>query len=130
MKELLTMTNRELDRLQVIRQILEHRLSWSQGMKLLGLCRSQIGLLCARVRREGSKGLIHRLRGKVSNHRLDPKILERAITILRDPLYVGFGPTFANEKLRFAPHHLVLSTPLLRRGIDRKSTRLNSSHLG
>ena len=116
MKELLTMTNRELDRLQVIRKILDHRLSWSQGMKLLGLCRSQIGLLCARVRREGARGLIHRLRGKRSNHQLDPKILERAIAILRDPVYEGFGPTFANEKLRGKPHYLILSTPVLRQG--------------
>src|SRR5205085_2611252 len=108
MKELLTMTNRELDRLQVIREILEHRLSWSQGMKILNLCRSQIGLLCARVRCEGARGLVHRLRGKPSNRRLDPKILERAIAILRDPLYAGFGPTFANEKLRVKPHYLRL----------------------
>src|ERR1035437_3864916 len=117
MKELLTMTNRELDKLQVIRKILEHRLTWNQGAKLLNLCRAQIGTLCIRVRLEGAKGLIHRLRGKTSNHRLDPKILERAVAILRQPLYAGFGPTFANEKLRRAPHHLMLSTPLLRRGM-------------
>src|SRR5689334_779116 len=117
MKELLTMTNRELDKLQVIRKILEHRLSWNQGAKLLGLCRAQVGVLCARVRREGARGLIHRLRGKPSNHHLDPKILERAIAILREPLYVGFGPTFANEKLRGKPYRLILSTPVLRQGM-------------
>ena len=132
MKELLTMTNRELDRLQVIRQILEHRLSWNQGAKLLGLCRAQIGTLCSRVRREGARGLIHRLRGKPSNHRLDPKILERAIAILRDPLYVGFGPTFANEKLFGKPHHLALSTPVLRQGMIQaglwKTRRKGSRH--
>ena len=111
------MTNRELDRLQVIRKILEHRLSWNQGAKLLGLCRAQIGVLCTRVRDQGARGLIHRLRGQRSNHRLDPKILERAIAILRGPLYVGFGPTFANEKLRGKPHHLILSTPVLRQGM-------------
>ena len=126
------MTNHELDRLQVIRQILEHRLTWNQGAKLLDLCRAQIGTLCARVRLEGAKGLIHRLRGKASNHRLDPKILERAIAILRQPLYAGFGPTFANEKLRLAPHHLVLSTPLLRRGMIEaglwKAHRKGSRH--
>lgn len=126
------MTNRELDKLQVIRKILEHRLSWNQGAKLLGLCRAQIGTLCARVRQEGAKGLIHRLRGKTSNHRLDPKILERAMAILRQPLYVGFGPTFANEKLRIAPHHLRLSTPVLRQGmIDAglwKAHRKGSRH--
>lgn len=111
------MTNRELDRLQVIRKILERRLSWNQGMKMLNLCRSQIGLLCGRVRREGARGLVHRLRGKPSNRQLDSKILERAIAILKGPLYAGFGPTFANEKLRLKPHFLELSTPVLRQGM-------------
>ena len=126
------MTNRELDRLQVIRKILEHRLSWNQGTKLLGLCRAQIGVLCKRVREQGSRGLVHGLRGKRSNHRLDPKILERAIAILRDPLYVGFGPTFANEKLRGKPHCLILSTPVLRQGMIKaglwKAHRQGSRH--
>jgi len=117
MEERLTMTNRELDRLYVIRRILDHRLTWRQGMVLLDLGHSQIGALCARVRREGARGLIHRLRGKPSNHRLNPAILEQAIAILRDPLYTGFGPTFANEKLRLHPHRLVLSTPVLRQGM-------------
>jgi hypothetical protein len=96
------------------------------------LCRAQIGTLCARVRRHGSRGLIHRLRGKPSNHRLDPKILERAISILKDPLYTGFGPTFANEKLREKPCHLILSTPVLRRGMIEaglwKARRKGSRH--
>lgn len=126
------MTHRELDKLQVIRKIIEHRLSWNQGAKILGLCRNQIGTLCARVRREGARGLIHRLRGKPSNHHLDPQILERAMAILRGPLYIGFGPTFANEKLRLAPHHLVLSTPVLRQGMIKaglwKAHRKGSRH--
>lgn len=126
------MTNRELDKLQVIRKILEHRLSWNQGTKLLGLCRAQVGVLCARVRREGARGLVHRLRGKPSNHQLDPRILKRAIVILRDPIYRGFGPTFANEKLRGKPHHLILSTPVLRQGMIEaglwKAHRQGSRH--
>jgi hypothetical protein len=111
------MKNRDLDRLHVIRQVSEHRLSWRQASQQLGLCMRRIGILCAGFRKHGPRALVHGLRGKPSNHHLDPKILERALTVLRTPLYAGFGPTFANEKLRLAPHHLVLSTPLLRRGM-------------
>jgi hypothetical protein len=77
----------------------------------------RIGILCAEFRKRGSRALIHGLRGKPSNHRVDPKIIERAIEILRGPLYAGFGPTFANEKLRGKPHGLILSTPVLREGM-------------
>ncbi|MDQ2949599.1 MAG: ISNCY family transposase [Acidobacteriota bacterium] len=101
-------------------------------MKLLNLCRSQIGILCGRFRAQGARGLIHGLRGKPSNRQLDPTILERALAVLRGPLYVGFGPTFANEKLRLKPHYLVLSTPVLRQGMINaglwKAHRKGSRH--
>ncbi len=111
------MKNRDLDRLHVIRQVCEHRLSWRQGSEQLGLCMRRIGILCKRFREQGARALVHGLRGKPSNRRLDPKVLERALAILREPLYAGFGPTFANEKIRLAPHHLTLSTPVLRAGM-------------
>lgn len=117
MEDRLTMKNRDLDRLHVIRQVIEHRLSWRQGSEHLGLCMRRIGILCAKFRKEGPRAFAHGLRGKPSNHRLDPTILERALAVLRTPLYAGFGPTFANEKLRLPPHRLVISTPLLRRGM-------------
>ena len=117
MEDRLTMKNRDLDRLHVIRQIFEHRLTWPQAAARLRLSVRQIGTLCSAFRRRGASALVHGLRGKPSNHRLDPTILERAMVVLRTPLYAGFGPTFANEKLRLAPHHLKLSTPLLRQGM-------------
>jgi hypothetical protein len=126
------MKNRELDRLHVIRQVIEHHLSWRQASQQLGLCMRRIGILCAEFRKRGSRALIHGLRGKPSNRRLDPKILDRAIAILKDPLFTGFGPTFANEKLRGKPYHLILSTPVLRRGMIEaglwKARRKGSRH--
>lgn len=117
MEDRLLMKTRDLDRLHVIRQVSEHRLTWRQGSQQLGLCMRRIGMLIAEFRKKGSRALVHGLRGKPSNHRLDPKILERALAVLRTPLYAGFGPTFANEKLRGHPHHLVISTPLLRQAM-------------
>lgn len=115
MEEPLTMTTRELDRLRVIRNVLEHHFTWLQAAQQLGLCRRQIGYLCARVRAEGHRGIIHRLRGRPSNHRLAPGLLAQAVHLVQSR-YPDFGPTFANEKLQRV-HGVHLSTFALRQGL-------------
>ncbi|MDP3722812.1 MAG: ISNCY family transposase [Candidatus Omnitrophota bacterium] len=115
MEERLTMTTRELDRLKVIHQVLQHKLTWPQAALQLARSVRQIGRLCARVRTEGHKGVIHRLRGQPSNHQLPAGRLAKALELIRSR-YPDFGPTFANEKLR-ERHHLVLSSWTLRQGM-------------
>jgi hypothetical protein len=115
MEERLTMTTRDLDRLKVIHQVLQHKLTWSQAAAQLARSVRQIGRLCARVRTEGHKGIVHRLRGKPSHHQLAAGCLAKALELVRRH-YPDFGPTFANEKL-LSRHHLLLSTSTLRRGM-------------
>lgn len=109
------MTTREIDRLRIIRHVVERKLTWREAAAQLALSERQIGRLCTRVRTEGTRGIIHRLRDRPSNHRLAPGLWERALTLIRRH-YPDFGPTFANEKLR-ARHHLTLSTWTLRQGM-------------
>jgi hypothetical protein len=115
MEELLTMTERELDKLRVILQVLEHKLRWREAAEQLRLSTRQIARLCVRVGRKGNKGIIHRLRGRESNHRLPPGQVAKAVALVRQH-YPDFGPTFANEKLR-ERHGLVVSTWALRQGM-------------
>ena len=117
MEERLTMTTRELYRLKVIHQVLQHKLTWSQAAAQLSRSVRQIGRLCARVRTEGHQGIIHRLRGRGSNHRLSARRLAKAVELVK-ARYPDFGPTFAAEKLR-ERHRLVLSTETLRQGMIR-----------
>jgi len=115
MEERLTMTTRELDRLKVIHQVLQRKVTWPQAAAQLALSIRQIGRLCARVRTAGHQGIIHRLRSRPSNHHMRSGLLARALTLIRR-YYPDFGPTFATEKLR-ERHHLVLSTETLRQGM-------------
>ena len=115
MEERLTMTTRELDRLKVVHQVLQGKLTWPQAAAQLARSVRQIGRLCARVRAEGHQGIIHRLRGRGSNHRLPAGRLARALVLVKTH-YPDFGPTFATEKLR-ERHHLVLSPWTLRQGM-------------
>jgi len=110
------MTNREIDKLKVMTNVQAGKLTWNLAAEYLHLSQRQIGRLLARLRKEGNKGILHRLRGEPSNHQLKPGLLERALNILRQPRYEGFGPTFANEKLR-KNHDIKLSVPTLRLGM-------------
>ena len=117
MEERMTMTTRELDRLKVIHQVLQHKLTWPQAAAQLALSIRQIGRLCARVRVAGHQGIIHRLRGRRSNHQLAAGRLARALALVTRH-YPDFGPTFATEKLR-ERHHLILSPWTLRQEMIR-----------
>jgi len=68
----------------------------------LGLSVRQVRRLKKRYKREGTKGLIHKNRGRVSNRRVPSEETNRAIEIIKK-CYWDFGPTFALEKLK--KHH-------------------------
>src|ERR1041384_149405 len=114
MEEKLTMSNRDIDKLKVIHNIINGHLTWNQAGQQLDLGRRQIGYLVARVRAEGNRGIIHRLCGRSSNRQVDAAILEQALSALHDSRYDGFGPTLANEKLNEL-YGLQVSTSALRR---------------
>ncbi len=65
MEEALNMKNGEVDKLRTIRYILEGKLKWLDGARILKLSERQIGRLCARVRKEGNRGILHGLRAAV-----------------------------------------------------------------
>lgn len=90
----------DMDRLHVIRMVIEGRLTWGEAGERMGVSERQVGRLCAKVRREGSRGVLHGLKGRVSNRRLDENVLSGALSAIHDPKWEGFGPSFARDKLR------------------------------
>ena len=59
MEDTLIMSNRELDHLKTIHNVLEGQMTWSEAARQLDLSERQIGRLCAGVRKEGHQGVIH-----------------------------------------------------------------------
>lgn len=97
-KELITMTQKELDKYETIKRLIAEEISVGDAAKQLNRSTRQVKRLRGKVRREGAKGIVHGLRGKVGNRRTDPEIWNKAKkTILAK--YPDFGPTFAYEKL-------------------------------
>src|SRR5580704_13000154 len=100
MQARLNMSNNEIEKLRVIRDVIAKKLKWLQGACILDISQRQIARLCVRVRKQGNRGVIHGLSGQLSNNRLDPELLGQALSALHNPRWEGFGPTYSQEKLR------------------------------
>jgi transposase InsO family protein len=79
---------------------------------MLRLSERQIREKLKLFRALGPPSLIHQLRGKPSNHRLETRYLETALGLVVEK-YPDFGPTFAAEKL-FEIHGLKVNHETLR----------------
>ena len=99
MEARLNMGMRERDKLHAIRNVLEGRITQAEAGKILRRSERHVRRLCARVRGKGDRGIVHGLRGLPSNNRLDQELLGQALSVLHNPRWKGFGPTFAQEKL-------------------------------
>ena len=93
------MSDRELQRLEVLRDLDRRRLTTEAAVQLLGLERRQVFRLLKAYRIEGPSGLISKRRGRRSNRR-KPEALRRAVLTIIRQWYWDFGPTLAAEKLR------------------------------
>ena len=92
------MSDRELSRLEVLRDLDQRRLTTAAAGQLLGLERRQVFRLLKAYRSEGASGLISKRRGRRSNRR-KPEALRRAVLTIIRQWYWDFGPTLAAEKL-------------------------------
>jgi len=92
------MSRKEIDRLEVVRRVLERRLTQVKAAELMGLSTRQTRRLCSAYEQRGPSALASRKRGMPSNRRLPAELELRATAIVRE-LYGDFGPTLAREKL-------------------------------
>ena len=93
------MSDGELQRLEVLRDLDQRRLTTTAAGQLLGLERRQVFRLLKAYRLEGATGLVSKRRGRRGNRR-KPEALRRAVLTIIRQWYWDFGPTLAAEKLR------------------------------
>ncbi|WCK16646.1 ISNCY family transposase (plasmid) [Agrobacterium tumefaciens] len=95
---LITMSQKELHRLEVIQKIRDQRLCVVQAAELLGLSRSQVHRLLQAYDHSGAAGLVSKKRARPSNRRHSEEFRNAALDLIRER-YLDFGPTLAREKL-------------------------------
>src|SRR5215467_953687 len=123
----------ERERLKVLHEIEQGHLKQIEGAQRLRLTDRQVRRLQVRLRQEGDRGIVHRLRRRPSNRKIPEGLKQRALRELRQARYAGFGPTLAGEHL--AAHQVHVSRETLRRWMSQaglwrpRTRRLKTVHV-
>jgi transposase len=96
--ETISMSQRERHRLEAFARVRRGEINLVKASELLGLSYRQAKRCFGRYRKEGDKGLVHRLRGRPSNRRADARQKRRAL-VAYEKKYGDYGPTLAAECL-------------------------------
>jgi hypothetical protein len=94
----ITMSQRERDVLTILHAVLRGEPTQAEAARLLDKSTRQVRRIQRRLQAGGDAAIVHRLRGRPSNHQPDPKLRRAALAAYRRR-YADFGPTFASEKL-------------------------------
>jgi len=93
------MTQRERDRLVALQKAKKGLITQKQAAEEIGQTERHVRRLLKRLRSKGDKAIVHALRRRPSNRKLDEKVKQAALEILGRKVYADFGPTLAAEYL-------------------------------
>jgi len=119
MEGILTMSQKEVDRLTIVSQIEGNKLTVEEGSELLGISQRQAYRVMKRIKEEGAKGVIHKLRGRESNRGYPGELKSKIIEIYQRS-YPDYGPTLFSEML-IEYHNISLNRETLRNWLRQRS---------
>jgi hypothetical protein len=107
------MTQAERDRLVALKKAKKKLITQKEAAGELKVTERHVRRLLDAMKRRGDKAVVHALRGLPSRRKVDAETQRKAIEILSQPLYRGFGPTLASEYLA-KKHQIKVSRETLR----------------
>ncbi len=93
------MTQTERDRLVALKKAKKKLITQKEAAEELGITERHVRRLLRELKRRGDKIVAHGLRGLPSKRKISADTEQKAVAILSEPVYRGFGPTLAAEYL-------------------------------
>jgi hypothetical protein len=132
MEEEITLRKQDLERLRVLHQVLDEKITQVDAGGILGITDRQVRTLLRRVEAHGAKGVIHLGRGRVSPRKMPKETEDRIAGIIRSK-YPDFSPLHAAEKLE-ERHRIKVSREKVRQvmmscGLWKRKRRKREDHV-
>ena len=108
------MTQADRDRLVALKKAASGAITQRQAAEELQLSERQVRRLLRKLRRGGDQAILHGLRGRRSNRKTEEEVQRQAVTLLKQEVYRGFGPTLASEYLAHK-HGIAVSKETVRK---------------
>ena len=93
------MTQQDRDHLIALKKAAKVLIGQRQAAEEIDQTERHIRRLLRKLKAKGDQAVIHALRGRPSNRKIDKEIKVKAMGILAQPIYHGFGPTLASDYL-------------------------------
>lgn len=95
----LRMSAKEQDRLELMREMQQGRLSQSQAAALLHVSTRQVRRIVRRFEGAGAQGLVHRSRGRPSTRRIPEAVRLEVVAFMHEDDFHDYGPTLLCQTL-------------------------------
>jgi len=128
------MTQADRDRLVALKKAKKRLITQQEAAEELELSVRHVQRLLYGLQQRGDQAVVHRLRGRPSNRKIEEKVEREAVKILSAPVYEGFGPTLACEYLA-NKHGIEVSKETVRQWMIRaklwkgKKARIGQVHI-
>jgi transposase len=93
------MNQEERDWLEWLKRVKDGVVTQQQAAEKMGVSDRWVRELLTRMKTDGDAVVVHGLRGRSSNRRIDEQTQARVVELLKQPEWHDFGPTFASEQL-------------------------------
>src|SRR5262245_13492395 len=93
------MSQEERDCLNWLKRAKEGSMSQREAAEKMRVSARWVRKLLRRMDQQGDSVVVHGLRGRPSNRKLSAETQRQALTIVKQPDWHDFGPTFAAEQL-------------------------------
>jgi transposase len=108
------MTQADRDRLVTLKKAKKKLITQAEAAAELDVSVRHVKRMLKALRQRGDRTVVHALRGRESNHKIEEKVRAKAVKILSAEVYRGFGPTLASEHLA-KKHDIEVSRETLRK---------------
>jgi hypothetical protein len=97
--ERIAMSQEERDWLEWLKRVQDGVVTQRQAAGKMGVSDRWVRKLLLRMKTDGDAVVVHGLRGRSSNRRIDAQTQVRVVELLKQPEWYDFGPTFASQQL-------------------------------
>jgi len=97
--ERIAMNQEERDWLEWLKRVKDGVVTQQQAAAKMDVSDRWVRKLLARMKTDGDAVVVHGLRGRSSNRRIDKQTQARVVELLKQPEWHDFGPTFASQQL-------------------------------
>ena len=108
------MTQADRDRLVTLKKAKKKLITQAEAAAELQVSMRHVKRMLQGLRDRGDRAVLHGLRGRESNRKIDDAVRQKAMKILSADVYRGFGPTLASEHLA-KKHGIDVSRETLRK---------------